>query len=199
MRQQNSVDNGLIFAYDIARHLRASRKLGLGRLLGCLLTIAVLLLLQGVICPSGYADNFPGKGSRQAWLDANKYLNEAIDLNRQQRYEEAIKRLQAAVAVYPHDPAYFHSMGYAFEKKGDLVAAEGAYKKALSMDSRDWRTWNALKNVFYKQGRYQESKQACLNALECNPPKQRRANIQAAIQELDQKLRPTKSVAGAQP
>jgi tetratricopeptide (TPR) repeat protein len=199
MRQQNSVDNGLIFAYDIARHSRASRKLGLGRLLGCLLTIAVLLLLQGVICPSGYADNFPGKGSRQAWLRANRLYNEGTELNEQGKYHQAVSKLKEAIALYPYEPSYHHNLGYACEKKGDLGLAEFSYRAALKLNPTRWQSWDALKNVLYKQGRFKDSKDACLSALKCNPPEDAKQVLRSALGKLSNKLNGSGSLAGAAP
>ena len=201
MSTQISIDNQSGFAYDFARHRRVGRSsflTGYRHLFGFLLILA-LVLSQGILCPSAQADTFPGKGSHQAWDTAGKLFNEANHLCDQNKYEQAMSKYKSAIAVYPYDPSYFQGLGFAYEKSQKLDQAEKAYRESLQLNGKQWEVWNGLKNVYYKQGRYLECKQACLKVLECNPPTERRARVEAALRELEGKLGARKSTVGAQP
>lgn len=191
MWTQISIDNRPRFAYDLARHRRVGRSsflTGYRHLFGILLAIA-LVFLQGAFCAPAEADEFPGKGSRDAWRRANDLYNEANALSSNKNHDQAISKYQSAIALYPFENSYFQNLGQAYERKGELRLAETAFRRAIALDSKYWAPWNGLKNVLYKMGRYSESKSACEKALECNPPPSYRESILRAIDELNRRTK----------
>ena len=191
MTTKISIDNRLEFAYDFARHWRVGRSsflIGYRHLFGILLVVAIVLS-QGTFSPWAHADTFPGRGSHAAWQAANQTYNEGNRLSDAGKYMDAVPKYKTAIQLYPYDQSYFHNLAYAYEKAGQLPLAEAAYKEALKLNPKAWDSWNGLKNVFYKEGKYQDSRQACLKALECGPPDQNRASIQRALARLEQELK----------
>src|SRR5215471_1008825 len=136
MTTQISIDNRSEFAYDFARYRRVGRSsflTGYRHLFGILL-ILVIVLSQGIFSPSAQADfqgrgTFPGKGSRQAWLQANKVFAEAKAFSDMARYPEAIQKYKTAIDMYAFDSDYFHNLGFVYEKDGQFELAESAYRK----------------------------------------------------------------------
>ncbi|MBI4534596.1 MAG: hypothetical protein HY711_11685, partial [Candidatus Melainabacteria bacterium] len=90
------VDNSAGGTYHVAHRREINYKLSITSrqwLLNVLL-VALLILVQGLVqgfafLPT-YAGEFPGKGSYQAWLKANKFYNVGNRFLNAGKYEEAI-------------------------------------------------------------------------------------------------------------
>ena len=81
-----------------------------------------------------------------------------IDLD-QLQLESAIQNFNQAIAEPPFpDTAYY--LGFAYFKKGDLAAAEKWLKEAAQSNPHDARVQYQLGQVYRKQGREQDAKQA---------------------------------------
>ena len=66
-------------------------------------------------------------------------------------YENAINIFKINVALHPDSPNVYDSLGEAYMKKGDTVAAIDNYKKSLSLDSGNRNAKNNLKKLEKKE------------------------------------------------
>jgi tetratricopeptide (TPR) repeat protein len=66
-------------------------------------------------------------------------------------YEYAIGIFKINVALYPDSPNVYDSLGEAFMKSGDTVAAINNYKKSLALDSGNRRAKDIIKKLEKKE------------------------------------------------
>ena len=152
----------------------------------CLIVLVLGSLMQPALA---YKDGaFPGKGSIQAWHKANDQYNQACDLLTAGKYDEAIAKDRAALAIYPYDGDYWGNIGDCLGFKKDTKGEEAAYKKAGSLNPDDWKAWDSLGRIYNDQGHDAESKDAFVHALRCNPPAQKVVELETNIRALDDEM-----------
>lgn len=66
-------------------------------------------------------------------------------------YEDAINIFKINIALHPDSPNVYDSLGEAYMKKGDTVAAIDNYKKSLALDSGNRSAKNNLKKLEKKK------------------------------------------------
>jgi len=153
----------------------------------------------GFISPSSClaldAKTFPGKGSRVIWNKACKVYNEGNALGNVGKRDAAIAKYKQAIEIYPYADAFYLNLGVDYEARkgaGDLAKAEAAYRKATSIDPKDWRNWNAVAGITAAQNKYQDCRKAALQALACNPPSKDAAEIRSNLASVEQYLAKSK-------
>jgi len=158
-----------------------------------ILSIVCLVITSSAVCAFKFGD-FPGKGSKQVWLQANNHLNEGIDLGHKEAFDQAINELKAAIRMYPDDAKYYYNLAGCYEgrdKPGDMIRAEQTYRQSIRLAPSIWETWNALATPLYVLGKYSESKAAKLEALRLNPPAEDVPGIKSDIEKISSKIRST--------
>lgn len=78
---------------------------------------------------------------------ASKYLELALKLQEQGKYDEAIKEYVQAVEINPNDPKLHYNIGTAFQGKSDFDHAKKAYKKALDLDPANEKARVAMESL----------------------------------------------------
>jgi tetratricopeptide (TPR) repeat protein len=131
------------------------------------------------------APGFPGKGKIADWKKATVLFNQGIDCSRSKDYKGAIKKYQAAIAVYPFDPNFFANMGFAYERCSDPKSGEAACRKAVALDKQFGGGYENLGNCLYDQNRLTESKAAFNQAVQCELPLTKRNELLKVIDTLD--------------
>ena len=66
---------------------------------------------------------------------------------------EAIAFFEKALEISPNDKHAYGSLGVAYHDLGELNRAIRAYRRALSLDPRDYKTWKNLAGVFFQRGK----------------------------------------------
>lgn len=94
-----------------------------------------------------------------------------------ERYEDAIAKYQEAISRYEYDPDFYINLGVAFRKIENFQGAEEAFKKAASLNAKDWMSWSNLANSYLKQDRLEDTMKAFEQALKCNPPPEEKEAI----------------------
>ncbi|HEY9784672.1 MAG TPA: tetratricopeptide repeat protein [Candidatus Obscuribacterales bacterium] len=145
-------------------------------------TLAALLTI-GAAYAQGSA--FPGTGNKEDWLKANGYFNVGTQLFQAKKFKEAVPKYEEAIKIYPHDFHYHYSLGMAQKKSGNLNAAIDAFKAAIEINGKDWKTWKAMSNSLYQLGRYSEARDSFAKTLECKPPANEVTEIQKLIANID--------------
>lgn len=87
-------------------------------------------------------------------------------LERDIRFDEALKLIQKAVDTDPTNPSYLDSLGWAYYKLGKYAEAEKNLKAALRYDSMSATIHEHLGDVYLKQGKADLSRTAWQKALE---------------------------------
>ncbi len=85
-----------------------------------------------------------------------------------ERYDDAMRELQASLAIYPS--AFPHrNLGTLYLRKHQPQAAIAEYRKALELDPRDGEAYNNLGYVLLSQGSIQEAMEALETAVILEP------------------------------
>lgn len=135
------------------------------------------------------APGFPGKGKIADWKKATVLFNEGIDASRAHDYKGAVKKYQAAIAIYPFDPNFFANMGYAYEHCNDPKSGEAACRKAVALDKGFGGGYENLGNCLYDQNKLAESKAAFNQAVSCELPLTKRNELLKVIDTLDAEIK----------
>lgn len=107
---------------------------------------------------------------------AENYLKNALNLQQETKYDEAIENYVKAIEVNPKDPKLHYNIGTAFQAKGDFEHADKAYKKVLELDPDNEKTKAALE-ILTKQVSVNKVRELSIRAVEL----QNSGNYQEAI------------------
>ena len=148
--------------------------------------VAVLLLcLQAGIpkATAGDADSheFPGKGNRAAWDEANAYYIQGVQATQSGKVELSVVAYKKAISIYPDDPDFQINLGVALEDKGSFKEAETVLLKALTMVPQNWTVSYNLGNVMYAEHKYQDAVNYWSKAMTLNPPEHFRKKSESNI------------------
>ncbi|MEZ4486738.1 MAG: tetratricopeptide repeat protein [Cyanobacteriota/Melainabacteria group bacterium] len=70
----------------------------------------------------------------QQSAEAQTAYDDAVKLQQESKYDEAIASYKKAIAVNANEPAYYYAMGTAYQAKNDIDSAITNYEKAMSLD-----------------------------------------------------------------
>ncbi|MBX9770412.1 MAG: tetratricopeptide repeat protein [Candidatus Obscuribacterales bacterium] len=152
-----------------------------------LVILAFQLSVNG--CFALDATVFPGKGRRDTWNKACHLVNEGNALAKAGNREASISRCKQAIELYPYADAFYLNLGIDYQERKDLPKAEAAFRKATQLDPKDWRNWKALAGALGLQEKYKECRDVALRALQCNPPADKAAEMQASIKSVEDYLK----------
>lgn len=84
-------------------------------------------------------------------INEGNFNRSGYELLRADDYENALNIFKINVALHPDSPNVYDSLGEAYMKKGDTVAAIDNYKKSLALDSGNRRAKDHLKKLEKKE------------------------------------------------
>lgn len=119
-----------------------------------------------------------------AWSDAIPYYNLANKYLEKERYEDAVDNYHEAIARFPNDPDFYINLGYCYRKLEDFESAEQAFRKALTLNNKDWVTWSNLANALLKQNKLPETVSTFEKCLKLTMPASERALINRDIADI---------------
>ncbi len=119
-----------------------------------------------------------------AWSDAIPYYNLANKYLEKERYEDAVDNYHEAIARFPNDPDFYINLGYCYRKLEDFESAEQAFRKALTLNNKDWVTWSNLANSLLKQNKLPETVSTFEKCLKLTMPASERALINRDIADI---------------
>ncbi len=85
-------------------------------------------------------------------------MRKGIDLTRHDKFDEAITEFNKAIAINPKSANAYYSLGFTYDKKGDLANAISNFSKAIEIDP-------ALTDAYYNRGFAYYRKGAFDNAI----------------------------------
>ena len=109
-------------------------------------------------------------------LKASQYLEQAIKLHSENKYDEAIESYLKALELTPNDSVIHYNVGTAFQAKGDFDHAQKAYKKTLELNPKNDKARTAL-DLLVKQINIKKVNELVSKAVEL----QNSANYEEAI------------------
>lgn len=97
--------------------------------------------------------------------EGNQQLNDAVDLHRSGKYQEALTVFEKLLACSTASAAVFKEYGNTLLSLGRMDEAAKAYRKAVELNPQFSAAWNNLGNVLRLQGYLKDSEEAFLRAL----------------------------------
>jgi Flp pilus assembly protein TadD len=88
---------------------------------------------------------------------AMKQAKLGVDLAQHQRYAEAIRAYQKALALYQGIPGIHLNLGLAYFKSFDFANAAGQFRMVLAQDPADFRSQVLLGMSYFGTGRYADA------------------------------------------
>ncbi len=79
--------------------------------------------------------------------DAAKAYQQAVQLQQQQHFDEALPLYQQAISLQPKEPSYAYALGTLYQQKNDIDQAINWYKQASTLDTKNKDYSNALKTA----------------------------------------------------
>lgn len=101
--------------------------------------------------------------------EAQTEFDDAMQLLRQERYQEGIALLKQVTERVPDATAAYINLGIAYSRVDDPESAEASIKKALELNPRHPVAYNELGMIYRKSGRFQEARVCYEKALEIHP------------------------------
>jgi tetratricopeptide (TPR) repeat protein len=138
-------------------------------LAAALAVLTAVVSLPPVHAIDADSHEFPGKGSRAAWEEANGYYAQGLRMTQTNKVDESIALYKRAIAIYPDDPDFQINLGVALEDKGNYKEAETVLNHALTLAPQNWTVPYNLGNVMYMQKKYQDCVNFWSKALTMNP------------------------------
>ncbi|MGD9681890.1 MAG: tetratricopeptide repeat protein [Candidatus Obscuribacterales bacterium] len=136
----------------------------------CSIRVSASVLAATVLLSTGAAQayDFPGKGDRQAWLQACDLADRSSAMLQSGQIDAAFKGYHKAVELYSFDPVLTYNVGlahqqYAYmvgnesDKLAQLNQAQEYFKKAAELKPDTPEIWIHLANVQCELGKYQDS------------------------------------------
>jgi len=85
------------------------------------------------------------------------------------REEDALREMEVELARNPQSPRAWYLKGSILLDSGDFVGAAGALEKAVEFDRGNADAHAAHANALRLMGHYDQAREACENALQCQP------------------------------
>jgi tetratricopeptide (TPR) repeat protein len=101
--------------------------------------------------------------------DARKSFDKAKDSFKKQKWADAQKELEKAVAVYPKYAAAWHQLGLIQEKQNNIEAARKSYAEALAADAKFINPYLQLTQIAVKEQKWQDVADTTGRIVKLNP------------------------------
>ena len=123
---------------------------------------------------------------------AKKQLTPAYDLDRQglelyrqKKYDEALQKFQAAVALRPGDPVILNNLGFLYYSVGRYDDAVTSLQKTLALDPKRREAHENLADAYLKMGRRADAKSEFEQFLALNPSTGRADEVKKILKTLE--------------
>jgi tetratricopeptide (TPR) repeat protein len=101
--------------------------------------------------------------------DAHSFNNVGLALHSQGSYEEALKKLLAALELEPHNPVVCNNLAVCYFSLDQFESSVQSYEKAISLDPRYVEAHNNRGNALVKLFQHEEALKSYDQALALDP------------------------------
>ena len=101
--------------------------------------------------------------------DADGWFKKGNDLNKQGKYDQAIKAFDEVIKLDPNDATAWHNKGMALDDLGEHDEAIECYNKAIRLSPSLVEAWNGKGCALKKQEKYDEAIKAYDEAIRLKP------------------------------
>src|SRR6188768_3027508 len=105
----------------------------------------------------------------RAFADADALYRQGLALKEQGKNDEAIKKLEEAVAANPRHGMAWASLGHLYKQKQDIPKAIGAYESATAVIKKDKVLWSNLGMAYYRNKQLDKAIEALTTAAKLDP------------------------------
>ena len=132
-----------------------------------------------------YAIGFQQKNQGKDWLEkARSHCEDALAITPQLaeghtclgnvyfstgHYDDAVKEFQRSLDLDHLSDETLRLLAAAYQKTGNTVAAEEAFRKAVSLRPNYWGVYSAFGSFFYNQARYEDAAEEFRKAIQLAP------------------------------
>jgi peptidoglycan/xylan/chitin deacetylase (PgdA/CDA1 family)/tetratricopeptide (TPR) repeat protein len=111
--------------------------------------------------------------------------SQGLELYREKKYDEALQKFQAAVALRPDDPVILNNLGFLYYVTGRYDEAVQNLEKTLALDPRRKEAHENLADTYLKMGRREDAKKEYETFLALNPSTSRADEVRRILKTLD--------------
>ena len=116
--------------------------------------------------PLNMGSSTPGRDAEKLKAELGKTFEEASAALSANSYDVAIAKFNEIIAKLPTCDICYLRIGDVSVKKGDLAAAEAAYKKAIEVEPKSAEAYENLASVYNTQKKYADAGEASKKATE---------------------------------
>jgi peptidoglycan/xylan/chitin deacetylase (PgdA/CDA1 family)/tetratricopeptide (TPR) repeat protein len=109
---------------------------------------------------------------------------QGLELYRQKKYDEALKKFQAAAALRPGDPVIVNNLAFLYYTVGRYDEAVANLQKTLALDPKRKEAHENLADTYFKMGKREDAKKEYQQFLVLDPTSARADEIKKALQTL---------------
>jgi Flp pilus assembly protein TadD len=111
--------------------------------------------------------------------------NQGLELYRQKKYDEALQKFQAAVALRPGDPVIMNNLGFMYYAMGRYDDAVTNLQKTLALDPKRREAHENLADTYLKMGRREDAKKEYEQFLGLSPAGSRADEVKRILRTLE--------------
>jgi Flp pilus assembly protein TadD len=119
--------------------------------------------------PAFISKSDTAKSADKAKVFAPAGYNNAINAAKAGQYDDAIAQFTAITSNNPDFANAYTNLGLLHIQKGDAVAADLAFRKALSLNDKDAVSYNHLGILLREQGKFAEAQTMYISATQAKP------------------------------
>lgn len=178
-----------------SRQTHGARAVQLGIQFRFVFVAAILASLASQLCPEALARSdgrFPGKGSYNAWTNANTLMGFGNKSASEGNLDKALDYYKKAIHTYGFDSSYYLNLGNALAMKNDFHLAEQAFAKAAELEPGYYQAWLNMAHMSMKLQKPDDAISAFKHAARLTKDKHEREGIEKQIESLKQQERPAK-------
>jgi len=142
------------------------------RILTCLAAVTLVVFTSLAWVQTGYWENSTSLFEHALNVTERNdmlHINLGVVLQKQDRFDEAIRHYQMALMIEPNHPKAHFNLGIIFSNQGRFDEAIRHYQAIVNLDPEHFDANNNLGNILCEQGRFGEAERALRSAVRLDP------------------------------
>jgi tetratricopeptide (TPR) repeat protein len=127
----------------------------------------------------------PAVFTKKAPIPTYDLDRQGLELYRQKKYDEALEKFQAAVALRPGDPMILNNLGFLYYSVGRYDDALMNLQKTLTLDPKRKEAHENLADTYLKMGRREDARKEFEQFLALSPTSSRADEVKKILKTLE--------------